>query len=161
MRKAKRRSNRGSILPRRLSELEKSPHFVLRSGRKTVSKNGEWCDAFDPQNHLTISVARKISRRRKFTLCYVLTRQDPFFLVVLKSTMKNGQLTPYVRQTLAYFDGACITYMPGNRIHIFGRGATQFDHPERFDELGMEFYTEDYIISFPDIAARERAGQWL
>lgn len=160
MLKAKRRSARRGVLPSQLSELEKWPHFVLRSGGRTVSRRGVWCDALDPTNHLTAPAAHRIARKRNFTLCYVLTREDPFFLVVLKNTIRGGRLTPYAQRTLDYFSNAFVSYAPGNRIHIFGRGDTQFDHPERFDELEMEFYTERYIVGFPDIESSGSASPW-
>ena len=129
-----------------------SRQFVVRQGKKPVNPlTGYTANAFDSHQWLTFAEARQAATRLggSFNIGFVLTGEDPFFLLDLDHCIANRALSPLAVELCAMFS-SCYREVSqgGDGLHIIGQYSGVIpEHRCKNREHHIELYHEKRLIS--------------
>ena len=133
------------------------PQFTLRCAKLPVDwQSGHICNAADPAIWLPQQTADTIAHYygHPFGVGYVLTPDDPHWLLDIDHCLQNGQWSPLACDLTARLPGCYVEVsQSGNGLHIVGSGQLP-DHTCRNNTEGIELYDRDRMISLTGTHAR-------
>lgn len=152
-------------LPAPLAGLAKYRQFMLyttspdpdtgKLKKTTVSAAGYNANAHDPNNWTDAATAFSTAALMgdRYGVAFVLTENDPYFLLDIDNCVVGGDWTPLARSLCEAFLGCCVEISTsGTGLHIIGSGVFP-EHACKRKGQPLEFYTEARFIALTGTAA--------
>lgn len=106
-------------------------------------------DHLNPASWMSFDVASKLAEKKNLGLGFIITKQDPFFVVDLDKVLVNGVWSPLAVELCNVFYGAAVEVSySGTGLHIFGTGWWPEEHRcKDKNNPALEFYTEGRFVA--------------
>lgn len=115
-----------------------------------TNARGEAVDPTNPANWMDADTALASG----LPVAFQFTKDDPFFFLDIDGALQpDGTWSPLAMEMLGRLQGCAVEVShSGKGLHIFGIGSVG-EHSCRFDQLGLEFYTQDRFVALTGTSA--------